>query len=386
MIKLLVYLRRVVSKRSYLQTLLYGIFLSAFLGVATSYAQNEKDETITAFKEFVANKDFNSANFYFSSGLINPATLDTSQIFYDIYHRVHWRQRAAALPEITTLFAYLNQIRTIDLNRPFNCTRQDSRREIRKCWLVNDLSTGMPISVFKFFRERGLELNAVHKGFVPATYDIIDRFGLVYSLADIQALSWLGMAFGDELYDSVELAAHRERSYSYGNVAVVNRPTLRMPHNYLSIPKFNFLDALVVALANGDNSRSDVRESIRDDSLCQYVVFAAGSFRPSFDYLRYVLENRANFRAGRIGERKRSGNTTIDPFPASCVSLIAGMAQNHGQLDAVVSFFGAKGDVETARWLLSMRPAQPGAAPNSPSRKSPQPEPGSNQPQNNTNG
>lgn len=311
-------------------------------------------ETKAAFSGKLAAKDYASANFYLSSGLIDGSQLETGQIFYDIYRKLYWKGRAGALNEVATLYNYLGRLRPIDLNARYNCHRRDMN-DGQKCALLNDIASGMPVAVFAFFAERGMDLNRVYDDLVPATYDIIDRLGTVYSLADIQALSRLGMAFGDEQYSSVRLAALREHRYTYNTDPVVSGAAVDMPNDYLSIPYFNFMDALAIALANKARGASKARNSLRDSSLCQYIVFAASSFQPSFDYLRFILERRTDFRATKIGVRVRDGNTTAEPFPASCVALMGGMAQNHARLDEVVSYFGAQGDVSTARWLLSLK-------------------------------
>lgn len=311
-------------------------------------------QTKSVFSEFLAKQDYTSANFYLSSGLIDGAQLETGQIFYDIYRAVYWKRRAGSLNEVATLYNYLGRLRPIDLNARYKCNKRNNS-DGQSCALLNDIASGMPVAVFNFFARRGMDLNRVYEDLVPATYDIIDRLGTVYSLADIQTLSNLGMAFGDEQYSSVRLAALREYRFTYNNDPVVSGSAVEMPHDYLSIPYFNFMDALAIALANKAGGTSKARNSLRDQSLCQYIVYAASSFQPSFDYLRFILEKRNDFRADKIGVRVRDGNTTADPFPASCVALMGGMAQNHARLDEVVSYFGAQGDVSTARWLLSLK-------------------------------
>ncbi len=340
------------------------VFLLSDAKSTTSYAN--EDQTLTAYMNFLANGDFNNANFYLQNGLIDPATLDTARVFHHVYNQVYVQQREKSLPAVGQLYDYLSSIKPIDLNAPFVC--DSTHREASSCTLLNNLAQGMPVAVFRFFAERGLDLNRTHEGFVPATFSIIDQLGTQYYLADINALSASGMVFGDETYDPVVLSNDdpydRRNLYNRyaGNNGYRSSRALNMPHNYLSIQSFNFMDVLVVALAN-DLSGSQSRRSTRSEFLCQYIQFAAQSFRPSFDYLRYVLVNRDQFRASQIGNRVRDGRSTADPFPAGCVKLVAGMAQNHGRLNEVVSHFGAQGDVETARWLLTY--STPPAAANS---------------------
>ncbi len=345
--------------------------IAACLWAAPAMANDSK--TVDAFRTFLTQQDYDSANFYLQSGLIDPSRLQTGQLFYRIWRDAFWARRADGLVGLDAVYNYLQRLRPFDLNEPFDCRRpyEDERRD---CTILNDISTGMPVSVFAYFAQRGLDLNRDHPNTLPATYDIVDRLGIDYTIADIQALGALGMQFGDETYSTILLASHRDADgyrSDYG-WAVTSRDTPHLPANYLSIPSFNFMDALVVALANDVSGRSNGRSAkgtVRDTSLCQYVTYASQTFRPSFDYLRYLLESRDTFRADRIGVRERDGNQVSDAFPAPCVNLVAGMARNHARLNDVVSHFGALGDVETARWLLALRPAP------APVAQAPQPEP-----------
>ncbi len=317
-------------------------------------AKSNDAPTVAAFTNFLANGDYKNANFYLQSGLIRGGNVNTGQIFYDIYHKVYRERKARALPHLATLYDYLSRLRPFDLNARYKC---DSAREQTKlCVLVNDLALGMPIAVFQFFTKRGLELNRTFDGILPATFDVVDQLGMTYSLTDISALSQLGMAFGSDNFEPVRLANYAHHSDGYSRKHKFARQ-LTMPHNYLSINSFNFMDILIVAIANDVSHGSKARMSLRSNLLCQYVVHAARSYRPSFDYLRYVLANRQSFRASEIGKRIKVRNSTAEPFPSACVALVAGMAQNHGRLDRVVSYFGAQGDVDTARWLLALRSA-----------------------------
>lgn len=164
------------------------------------------------------------------------------------------------------------------------------------------------------------------------------------------------MIFGDELYEPVALASHYEQGHAvalHGNVA--RQRSMKMPGNYLSLNQLNFMDVLIVALGNGQGNSRTPQASARDSILCQYVTFVAAQMRPSFDYLGFVLSNRETFRAAQIGERQRSGNAVYEPFPAACVALVSGMAQNHARISDVMSIFAARGDVATANWLLSLK-------------------------------
>lgn len=319
----------------------------------------ETNSTLNAFVQFLARGDYDNANFYLQNNLVQPENLETSQIFYDILRNSYWQRLEASTTPILTLHGYLSQIREIDINSDFACTNRLGDRENSRCRLLHDLVTGKPARVIGFFADLGLDLNRTFPDRPPATYDVIDRLGHVYTIADIQLLSQKGMIFGDEVYDPVILAAFREYDYrsstSYQQQDMT-RPAPRMPANYLSIQQFNFMDILALALGNPVERRNrPIQESARDDTLCQYITYVASQMSPSFDYLRFILLDRETFRASQIGVRKRQGSATYEPFPASCVALMSGMAQNHGRLNDVIEMFGARGDVDTARWLVSLQ-------------------------------
>jgi hypothetical protein len=338
-----------------------GVALScAVLMPASAHANS--GATLNAFVKFLAQGDYENANFYLQNNLINPESLETGQIFYDIVRNSYWQRLEASTTAITTLYGYLSQIREIDVNAEFACTNRLGEREESKCRLLHDLVTGKPARVIAFFADLGLDLNRTFADRPPATFDVIDRFGYAYTVADIQLLSQKGMAFGDEIYDPVILAAFREYRYrdktSYQQQDMI-RPAPRLPSNYLSIQQFNFMDVLALALGNPvERNNRPIEESSRDDTLCQYITYVASQMAPSFDYLQFILLDREEFRAALIGVRKRQGNRTYEPFPSSCVALMSGMAQNHGRLNEVIEMFGARGDVDTARWLVSLKAPQ----------------------------
>lgn len=318
-------------------------------------AQAQASQTEDAFIKFLADADYNNANFYLQNGLVDPAQLDTAQIFYDIVHARYWRSLEGPSQPVAVLHDYLTKLRAFDINQEMRCDNRSGRNE-GSCTFVNDLAAAKPALVLVFFADLGLDLNRTFPKRPSATFDVINRLGAEFTLSDIQLLSQKGMIFGDEVFEPAALAAH----YEYGNSLslhpnVARHRTLTMPDNYLSLTQLNFMDALIVALGNQYQQPNSVQASARDTLLCQYVTFVASQMRPSFDYLTFVLANRSTFRAAQIGERKRSGNATFEPFPPTCVALIAGMAQNHARLNDVIALFGARGDVETARWLLSLK-------------------------------
>ena len=341
----------------------FGSGLTSALAVTASLvafstgalSQTQANATEDAFVNFLAQGDYQNANFYLQNGLVDPSKLDTGQIFYDIVHARYWRTLEGPSQPVAVLHDYLSKLRAFDINEEMRCDNSSGRNEAT-CTFVNDLAAGKSAEVLAFFADLGLDLNRVFSNRPSASFDVINRLGSQFSLADIQMLSQKGMVFGDELFEPAALAAH----YGYSNPHALHNNvgrsrSLTMPDNYLSLTHLNFMDALVVALGNQYQRPQSVEASARDSLLCQYVTFVASQMRPSFDYLTFVLANRGTFRAAQIGERQRAGNSTYEPFPPACVALVAGMAQNHARLNDVIALFGARGDVETARWLLSLK-------------------------------
>lgn len=318
-------------------------------------AQQQPDQTQEAFVNFLAQGDYNNANFYLQNGLINPEVLETGQVFYDILHARYWQSLNGPNQQISVLHDYLSKLKPFDLNQEMQCQGYRGRGEAR-CTLLNDLAASKSAATLSFFADLGLDLNKTFAQRTPATFDVINRLGAEFTLADIQMLSQKGMVFGDELYGPVALASH----YEHGNPIALHQnigrnQSMQMPDNYLSLNQLNFMDVLIVALGNQQRYRNSPEASARDSLLCQYVTFVAAQMRPSFDYLGFVLSNRDTFRAAQIGERQRARNAIYEPFPPACVALVAGMAQNHARINDVMSLFAARGDVETASWLLSLK-------------------------------
>lgn len=332
-----------------------GAFILFALPGAALAQQQQPDQTQTAFVNFLAQGDYNNANFYLQNGLINPETLDTAQVFYDILHTRYWQNLNGPSQPVAVLHDYLSKLKPFDINQEMQC--QSNRRQMTsRCTLLNDLAASKSAVTLTFFADLGLDLNKTFPKRTAATFDVINRLGTSFSLADIQMLSGKGMVFGDEVYEPVALASH----YEIGNPVSLNRNAaqrrgLQMPDNYLSLNQLNFMDVLIVALGNQQQYGRTPEASARDSLLCQYVTFVAAQMRPSFDYLGFVLSNRETFRAAQIGERQRARNAIYEPFPPACVALVAGMAQNHARINDVMSLFAARGDVETASWLLSLK-------------------------------
>lgn len=215
--------------------------------------------------------------------------------------------------------------------------------------MANSVLSGAPVSFITYLVERGLDLNRTEEGIVPASLTLVLRLGTSYSLSDLNKVTALGLVLGDETYPLQTLVGYRD---SY-----LERDELLMPGNYLNLDALNFLDALVIALGSGVDEDA-ARKSIHDETLCSFILYAASSFAPSFDYLIYLLDAKGDFRGSNIGIAKKDYRSIYQPFPTSCVRLIQGMAANHQKLDSVVSKFASAGDVQTAEWLLSLRPAE----------------------------
>lgn len=300
---------------------------------------------LSAFRGFIAAGEYDDANFYLANGYVTAADLDTSALFYSLLHEQYIDALTRNGRAIDTLYNYLAAIAPIDLNRRFDCNDGGT------CLLVNDLMHGARPAEMAWFVARGLDLNKREADLPAATIPAMIRFGAGYSLADINWMSTNGMVLGDESYPIEELVSYRDgalRSYPY---------ELELPDNYLNLGDQNFLDLLVVLLATdtGANSRSEAR---RHDTLCSFISYAASAYTPSFDYLEHVLQSVDSFRGSFIGHQVQGDGGVYMPFPTACVSLLQAMAVSHARLNEVMDRFAANGDVETARWLLSLMQAR----------------------------
>ncbi|MGN6552047.1 MAG: hypothetical protein ACTHJ3_19450 [Pararhizobium sp.] len=320
----------------------------------TARAQMPPGDNNQAFRKFVADADYKSANFYIENGMIDPKTLDTAQIFFDVFMQNYAQKLTENAASIDRLYTYLNSLKPVDFNRKVTCGYQNQNA----CLLVDTLFTGAPRDAIDYFVQRGLDLNARVPGVVPATVPLMLRLGSTYSLDDLNHFVSEGLVLGDETYPINELVA-----YSDTGIRGQYNSKLTMPGNYLSLRDQNFLDVLVIALGTEVYGYSgEAQESAHRSVLCGFITYAAPSFTPSFDYLSYVLNSVKDFRGGNIGAQKQSSDQIFQPFPDSCVSLVQGMAASHTRLAEVVASFTASGDIQTARWLLSIK-AAPAASP-----------------------
>lgn len=329
--------------------------LSAFLllTAGAGLAQMPPGDNTQAFRKFVEDADYKSANFYIENGVLDPKTLDTAQIFFDVFIGKYSQKLTENAASIDRLYTYLNGLKPIDFNKKVTCGYQNQN----VCLLVDNLFTGAGRDAIDYFVQRGLDLNARVAGVVPVTVPLMLRLGSIYSLDDLNHFVSEGLVLGDETYPINELVA-----YSDSDIRGQSGSKLMMPNNYLSLRDQNFLDVLVIALGTpAAGYGNDARESVHRGVLCSFITYAAPSFTPSFDYLTYLLNAVPEFRGANIGAQKQGGDQVYQPFPDNCVSLIQEMAASHDHLDQVVAGFTASGDIQTARWLLSIKraPANP---------------------------
>nr|WP_321460711.1 hypothetical protein [uncultured Cohaesibacter sp.] len=333
---------------NFLRRLKPGLLL--FFGlISWSFSASASSEHLAAFTSFVETKNFTQANFYLRQGYVRQEDLDTSEIYFHMAVK-KLNDEVLALPQI---FQYLNALKPIDLNRQFMCRRPGSDKYDTPCYLLNQLARGHSVALFQFYAQRGLNLNAVYENKVPAPFLIVNRLGSkMYSLANINQLTALGMVFGDELYDPSVLADPDMRK-------------IVLPLDTGSVTSFHFMDMLAISLGNvneddyGRYHRFELDAlalSRRDELICSFISHTAQKFAPSFDYLSYLMDLRENFRAKNLTAKPDpDGRVYYRPFPNACVQLVSALARSHPHLEVMVSQFAAKGDVETAQWLLSFQ-------------------------------
>lgn len=312
-------------------------------------------DNLDAFRNFVKAADYKNANFYIDNKLIDPKTLDTSQIFYDALSQSYFTDLNANAAKIDALYTYLNTLNAVDLNRKMTCGNQGQNF----CLLADDLLSGASPAAIDYFTERGLDLNQRVAGLVPATVPLVVRLGTVYSLDDLNHFVGRGLVLGDETYPINELVNYTDNSL-YDRKHGGNR--LTMPDNYLSLRDQNLLDVLVIALGSGSSNQTPALMSAHRAVLCGFIAYAAPSFTPSFDYLTYILDAVPDFRGKAIGTQAEYNRQIYQPFPNACVAIVEGMAGSHAAIDAVISRFAGAGDVETANWLISIRQRDTAAA------------------------
>lgn len=327
-----------------------GIVISAVLLFAAGDGSAQSSDPEQAFRAFLSDANYGDADFYIKNDLIDPAELDTGQIFFDVLMDKYASNIAGNARQIDKLYTYLNGLHRVELNRPVSC---QVNYTAGICFIGNSILTGGPISFARYLVERGLDLNYQGEGMVSATVPLLVRLGTVYSVGDLTALTKMGLVIGDESYPVTVLSQYQD-PYLY-------QSQLEIPGEYTASDDFNLLDFAVIALGSKISTYGAANAS-HDDSLCRFVAYAAPSYRPSFDYLQYLLKAKQNFRGSLIGKTERSDRTTYQTFPSSCVSLIQSMAASHAQLAEVASRFAVEKDVATARWLMSLKKPAPAAA------------------------
>ncbi|WP_193177881.1 hypothetical protein [Oricola nitratireducens] len=311
--------------------------------LAASVPGRAQNDPLVAFENFVKDGQFDSASFYIQNGILKKEQIDTSQIFYDALTQKYSRDFDANFPKIRQIYDYLSQINPIDMNRVFFCGNNHES----KCVMSTTVMSGIRPNYAAWFVERGLDLNQRVPDIVPATVPLIVRLGSYYSLNDLNWFAGNGLILGDETYPLQELANYRDSYISGGG--------LNLPGNYLSLNDQNFLDMLVIVLGSTVLRRHDSAEvSRRRSIMCDFITYAAPSYKPSFDYLSYLLGTVQEFRGVNVGKQAKDGRLIYQPFPNSCVTLIENMAVSHAQLSNVISSFAADSDVATANWLISI--------------------------------
>ena len=304
-------------------------------------AVSAQSDSLVAFQNFVKKADFESANFYLQNGILTREQIDSGQIFYDAVSQRYRDGLENDLPIIQRIYDYLAQINPVDMNRVFLCGSDRSRR----CMFASDLLGGARPSQVAWFVERGLDLNKRVPEVPPATLPLVVRLGSYYSLAELNWFTQNGLVLGDETYPLQELSSYSDNYIQYDRLTI--------PANYLNLADQNFLDMLVIVLGTDIKSRPP-EKSARRAFMCDFIAYAAPSYVPSFDYLRFILNAIDEFRGKNIGRQEKYSRTIYQPFPTSCVNLIESMAKSHSRLDSVISSFASESDVETANWLISI--------------------------------
>ena len=313
---------------------------------ASTAARGSDAASLTAFSNFVKAGNYENANFYLSGNFVKPEDVDTSQLFFDVFMDRFSEDLTRHAQAIDALYNYLNAIKPITFNRAMRCGRDKEQL----CLLANNLLTGARRAAVGYFVDRGMDLNLHVPGLVPTTLPVVLRLGSTYSIEEMNYFVSRGLVLGDEVYSVDELIGYQD-SYLYDD-------HLNMPTNYLTLANQNLLDVLVIALGTRTDE-GPPRESARRQAVCDFIMYAAQSFSPSFDYLLYLLREIEEFRGSNIGRMERHYNRTIyQPFPTSCVTLIQSMAANHAQLTVVINGFAGEGDVDTANWLINIRNGQ----------------------------
>jgi hypothetical protein len=336
-----------------LVVLAFSLLLSALTALAPARAQQPSPDTLTAFSNFIKAGNYDNANFYLTNKLVTAEQVDTSQLFFDAFMEKYSKDLIRHAAQIDTLYNYLHALKPIDLNRKFRCKadyRYDYDNQIRECLLASNLFTGANRDAITYFVDRGLDLNINVAGFISPTVPLLVRLGAVYSLDDLNYFVSRGMVLGDELYPIQVLSTYRDGQLNNGQLA--------MPANYSSMRDQNLLDVMVIALASQSNLQPP-QEAARRERLCEFIAYAAPSFKPSFDYLEHVIQQVKEFRGANIDKMERYHSGLLyQRFPTPCVSLVRNMATSHARIENVISRFAGEGDVDTANWLITIRTGQ----------------------------
>lgn len=334
-----------------IRAVLQGVKLALCLVMLTTMlgsAAKAQGSPVDAFSKFVRDGDYNQANHYLANKWINPADVDTAQLFYDVFTNRYSRDILANAGAIDTLYNYLNAIGPINFNRAMACGYEKKSR----CLLVNHLFSGARQEPIAYFVDRGLDPNYRASGIVPATVPLLMRIGSTYGIEDLNFIVSKGLTLGADTYAITELASYREE---YADDSY----QLTLPANYLTLQRLNMLDMLVIALATRVKEQAPM-QSLRRRTLCEFIAYAAPSFTPTFDYLSHVLDSIPDFRGANVGrlEQRNNRREVYEPFPEPCVTLVQNMAVSHGNLGTVINRFAGEGDTATANWFISILNSQ----------------------------
>lgn len=318
---------------------LCGTFFLAYMGSAQADPQY-----VPAFVNLVKSQSFDQANYYISRGYITPEDINSAQIISDVANDLDWKIQANT-DTFAKLITYLGSVAPIDLNTLVSC-----RSDYRCSFASRLVETGQPLPVIQYFVGLGLDLNKRFPGLAPVEVMLLAHLGSVYSIADLNSFAQLGLGLGSAPVPVGDLGGI---TYS-----MFEQNRYQMPENYLLLPNFNLMDLIVLTLGSLDGHDGPTM-SAKSQVLCDFVIYAAQSYAPSFDYLDYLLRNRDEFRAANVGIASERSRSVFFPFPQGCITLVRSMAANHIRLVDIMDRFAVQGDVATAEWLLAAtQPAQ----------------------------
>ena len=323
---------------------LVATFFALLSFLATTCHAQADSRYVPAFVEFIKSERYDQANFYILQGYIVPADLNPTQILYEVIRdRYDWNITDNLQP-MSALLGYLSGVGPIDPNALVTCNSNS------RCGFGNRLvETAQPLAVIKLFVDMGLDLNVRHPGLTSVDVALITHLGSAYSVQDLNAFAAMGLQFGQTTVSIQDLGGFQYDMFYDGRYI--------MPSNYTALTNLNLLDMIVMTLGSLYESNQKPTVAAKSEVLCDFAVYAAQSYTPSFDYLDYLLANRRDFRAENVGVVKDDYRAPYIPFPNSCVGLIRSMAASHARLADIMDRFAVSGDLATAEWLITAVPA-----------------------------